>query len=110
MSKALETLKNRQQFVHLNKRGKKWTSRSVIIQIAENQNDTARIGFTVTKRVSKLAVTRNRIKRRLRAAAKGALISTPGFDYVLIGGPATRDVPYKTLCNDIVWCVKRLQA
>lgn len=108
----LKRLKTRDQFVRLNKEGKKWVSRSVIVQVAKNCDDAPRVGFTATKRTSKLAVDRNRIKRRMSAAAQDVLskVAKGGFDYVLIGRPATLSVPYATLCNDLNWCLKRLAA
>jgi ribonuclease P protein component len=54
-----------------------------------------RLGLIVSKSCGP-AVTRNRIKRRLRAAADGAQLE-PGIDYVII---ATREVaraPYDRL-------------
>lgn len=95
--------------MRVNSARKKWVSKSVIVQVASGEG---RVGFTVTKRTSKLAVTRNRIKRRLRAAAKDVMpdIAQTGFDYVLIGRPETKSVDYKTLCKDLSWCVRRLDS
>jgi ribonuclease P protein component len=48
-------------------------------------NDAPRFGFTVTKALGN-AVTRNRIRRRLKAAvlAVCSSVSKPGYDYVII--------------------------
>lgn len=50
--------------------------------------DTIRFGVTCSKKIGN-AVTRNRAKRRLRAAAQAILSDhgRPGWDYVLIGRP-----------------------
>jgi ribonuclease P protein component len=65
------------------------------ILLARNRADQApaRVGFTVTKKIGS-AVVRNRLKRRLREAARLGLAGAPaGHDYVLIGRAAglTRD-------------------
>ena len=72
--------------------------------------ETARIGYTVSKRVGK-AVARNRAKRRLRAAAADVMPATaqPGTDYVLIGRQATLERPYRALKQDLESALKRLK-
>jgi ribonuclease P protein component len=64
--------------------------------------ETLRLGFTASKKIGN-AVTRNRAKRRLKAAAYAALplLGRPHHDYVLIAraGILTRD--FKALKGDI---------
>ena len=114
--KKLERLKKRSDFVLLNQKGRKWVSHGLVIQaLAHEQNDAEsnnemRIGFTVTKRTNKSAVTRNRIKRRLRAAAAEVIgkYAKPGYDYNLIGRSATETRPYAQLIKDIKWCLLKM--
>ncbi|MCL4678707.1 MAG: ribonuclease P protein component [Alphaproteobacteria bacterium] len=105
---TLTQLKKRADFLKM-REGSKWVSHGLILQIRENGTDAVRIGFTVTKRVDKSAVRRNRIKRRLRAAAADVLpaFARPGVDYVLIGREQTATRPYASLCNDLKWCLKK---
>ncbi|GGC96849.1 ribonuclease P protein component [Aquisalinus flavus] len=62
----------------------------------------ARLGITVTKKLGK-AVTRNRIKRRLRAAGREVLAvhGTRGHDYVLIARSAAEELPFAILLDDL---------
>lgn len=114
--KNTERLKKRSDFVALNKKAKKWVSQSLIIQALKHGEElpcpaeSMRVGFTVTKKVHKSAVKRNRIKRRLRAAAADVLSThaKPGYDYVLIGRPQTATRAYETLCKDLKWCLKKM--
>jgi ribonuclease P protein component len=68
-----------------------------------------RFGFTVTKRLGK-AVQRNRIKRRLKAAAKKVCIehADPAFDYVLIARSAALEVDFTELAGDLAKALKRV--
>jgi ribonuclease P protein component len=108
---GLTQIKKRSDFLKIQSAGKKWVSHGLIIQTAPNADGITRIGYTVSKRVDKSAVNRNRIKRRLRAAAADVLPSgaKEGYDYILVGRPQTATRPYETLCNDLRWCLKKLE-
>lgn len=89
----------------------KWVSKTAIIQIAPQENPVGiRYGITVTKKTDKLAVGRNRIKRRLRAALGDILpfYADSNVDLVIIGRALTKDAPFDDIKNDIAWCLKRL--
>lgn len=72
---------------------------------------TARVGFTVTKKIGK-AVLRNRIRRRLREAARRVFpeLATPGFDYVFIARPAAESRDFALLLDDMKRGLLRLAA
>lgn len=99
----------RSDFLSIQHKGKKWVSNGLILQARENDLGLVRIGFTVSKKVDKRAVVRNRIKRRLRAAAADVLSvsAKPGVDYILVGRIKTATRPYESLCNDLKWCLKK---
>ncbi|HIP78676.1 MAG TPA: ribonuclease P protein component [Kiloniellaceae bacterium] len=68
-----------------------------------------RVGFTVTRRIGN-AVTRNRAKRRLRAAAAEIFprLGRKGTDYVVIGRAGTLTRPYDKLLSDLEQAIGRL--
>ncbi len=104
------TLKNRADFVRINRTCKKWTAHGVVVQAAPNELGLVRVGYTVTKKTEASAVRRNRIKRRLRAAAAKILplYAQGSMDYVLIGRPGSAARPYGALCSDIQWCLEKM--
>jgi len=114
--KLLGRLKGRSDFLRVQQGGRKWVSKSLILQVAPCPHDApiaaqqCRVGFTVSKRVSKSAVVRNRVKRRLRALAYDVLplCAAQSHDYVLIGRPETGPRTYKQLQDDLKWCLKKL--
>ena len=61
-----------------------------------------RVGYTVTKKLGG-AVARNRIKRRLRAAARAVVPdhAAPGHDYVLIARPGAEARAWPALLDDL---------
>ena len=69
----------------------------------------ARFGFTVTKRLGK-AVERNRIKRRLRAAARDVHMHhvRAEFDYVVIARSSALDTAYSILVDDLTKALDRV--
>lgn len=107
---TLHIIKNRSDFVAAAAQGRKWVSHGLILQIHQNSDSAKRVGYTVTKRTEKSAVKRNRIKRRLRAVAADVLpgYALDGYDFILIGRSATRTRPYDVLCNDLRWCLRKM--
>ena len=108
--KSLDRLKKRSDFLSAQAAGRKWVSKSLILQAADNGGQGLRFGLTVSRKTSKSAVVRNRIKRRLRAAARDVLPqgAQPGTDYVLIGRPETAARSYDEITADLAWCLRRL--
>ncbi|MEM6780451.1 MAG: ribonuclease P protein component [Pseudomonadota bacterium] len=107
----LDRLKKRSDFLWAQKNGKKWVSKGLIIIASKNEGLGRRFGVTVTKRLSKKAVDRNRMKRRLRAVAQDiiAQYGQDHTDYVLIGRAETATRVYTDLQNDLKWCLKKLE-
>lgn len=69
---------------------------------AARKDGALRIGFTASKKIGN-AVTRNRAKRRLRAAASQLLplLGRPGHDYVLVARGSAVARPFPALLSDI---------
>lgn len=105
----VEHLKRRQDFLAAAKA--LVCARKTCVVQARMREDTepARIGFTVTRKLGN-AVTRNRIKRRLKAAVRVAsgLDLRHGHDYVFIGRAATLDRDFEILTDDVIAAVDRL--
>lgn len=107
---SLGRLQRRSDFLRVQQQGRKWVSKSLVLQVAENTLGETRFGLTVTKKVSGSAVVRNRIRRRLRALAAHLLAeqARSGVDYVLIGRVETESRDFAVLEKDLLWCLKRL--
>ena len=64
--------------------------------------ENIRVGFTVSKKVGN-SVTRNRVRRRLRAAANIVIqkYAVEGHDYVMIGRALTTKRDFGALVGDL---------
>lgn len=69
------------------------------------QPGSPRVGLIISKSTGK-AVTRNRIKRRLRHAMRDMELK-PGFDYVIIGSRQLADAPHPQLMG---WLSRALES
>lgn len=98
--------------------GRKWAAPGLVLQARERaagSNDDierpVRIGFTVTKKVGN-AVIRNRVRRRLKAAAETVFSehAAADMDFVVIGRAATIKRPFKLLVSDLEKALRKLDA
>ena len=111
---TLDILKKRADFLRV-AQGRRWVTPAFVVQMAVQPSAMAlpgwRVGFTVTKKQGN-AVVRNRIKRRLREAARQVMPAQAcaGHDYVLIGREVARTCAYEQLLRDLQWALRKLHA
>jgi len=101
-AEPIKRLKKRVDFLAA-ARAFSWATRSLVLQANKRgDEDTPRIGFTVTKKVGN-AVVRNKVKRRLREAVRLTMPehACPGYDYVVIGRKSTIDAEFDSLKSDL---------
>ncbi len=85
---------------------------AVVVQVLQRADGKAfRVGYTCTKKLGN-AVIRNRIRRRMREAAKQVLpeIAKAHTDYVLIGRMGAENRPFDALRKDIISAVTRVHS
>lgn len=97
---SVPTLKKRAEFQGLAK-GLRRNTRSFTLLAGPARHDVSRFGFTVTRKVG-TATERNRIRRRLKAAAATlGPASLPGIDAVIIARRECLAHPFERLCADL---------
>ena len=108
--KKLGRLQKRSDFLWVNANAKKWIGKSMIVLCADNSAGLIRYGITVTKKLEKTSVGRNRMKRRLRAIAAECLSGLPscGKDYVVVARAGVMKKPYDELLREFSWCVEKI--
>ena len=88
-----------QQYTLVYSKGSSWASKSVVIKTLPNGLSWSRYGLSVSKRVGN-AVTRNKVKRRLREILRMMPIK-PGCDIIVIARPAVVDTNYAGLKKSV---------
>lgn len=88
-------LSKAKEFAIVYERGRSWANRYLVLKGLPTGQERSRYGLSVGKRLGK-AVTRNRVKRRLREAARSLPIG-PGWDIILIARAPAAEVDYATL-------------
>jgi ribonuclease P protein component len=96
-------LTRRAEFLRAAAKGRKAPMAGMVLQaLPRDDQGPARVGFTVTRKIGN-AVIRNRIRRRLKEAARLVLAEHPvsGVDLVLIGRAVTRERDFSALQEDL---------
>ena len=100
--KCAARLRNSGDFQRVRQQGRSVSSRLLILAWSPNEMARARIGFVVSKRISKHAVERNHLKRLLSEAVRGCIPDIlPGMDIVISAKNAASTATLPTLTNDI---------
>ena len=99
---AFGRLRKRREFLAV-RRGEKRRGRFFLLEVLDRgDQDYARVGFTVTKKVGN-AVVRNRIRRRLKEAVRvhAAGDMQRGNDYVIVGREDVLAAPFAEIKTEL---------
>jgi ribonuclease P protein component len=88
-------------YAEVRRRSIKGRSRYFRYNLAPNELNLPRIGVTVSRKVSRLAVQRNRIKRQVKERFRFKKNIVWGYDVVFIGAPGAAACSNKEIQNDL---------
>lgn len=95
--KRCYSLKRNKEFRRVYNKGRSAVTRTLVMTHLTTGRDDIRIGFAVGKKIGN-AVTRNRVKRRLREAITPLLPEiTPGCRLIFIARSAITEVSFKEI-------------
>lgn len=102
-------LKKTKDFERVFKQGLFINDKFIAFKAARNGLDVTRFGFVVSKKISKKAVIRNKIKRWLRAAVLPGLKDIkPGFDIAVMTKPEILNSNFKEIKSIIQLLISRI--
>jgi ribonuclease P protein component len=101
-------LRRRQDFDRVMRTKRVFAGRAIVAFAVPNAEGW-RVGVTVSRRL-RGAVRRNRLRRRLREAARSRLLAAAGagYDVVLVGRPAALELPWAALEDETARVRSRL--
>lgn len=94
-----QRLTKRRQYALVYRDGRSWVNSLVVMKALPNGFTLSRYGFSVSRQVGK-AVTRNRVKRRLREILRLTPLE-PGWDIVFIARPVAAAADYASLKESV---------
>ena len=115
---TLRRLRRRSEFLRVARTRTRHAAPGLVLQVRRWARDegsgseaSVGLGFTVSKKVGN-AVERNRVKRRLRAAAADVMprAAKTERDYVVIGRRAALTRAFPDLCGDLETALRRTGA
>lgn len=105
------SLRQRADFLRLQKNGQKWITPSFVIQLSFSGESNAlpQIGFTATKKIGN-AVIRNKCRRRLRALCDQVTteFALHGAQIVIIARSELCAYDFEQATKDLRWALRRL--
>ena len=101
-------LKKRKDFEEVFKKGIYCSGSCISIKLKRNNLNISRFGIVVGSRISKKAVIRNKIKRRISEAIRLNLPQLKkGFDVIVLTKPEVVDKKYQEIENILVSLFKK---
>jgi len=106
MERRYRLQKNR-AFQYVYRRGHSVACRDLVMLLAPGKQ--LKVGFSVSKKVGK-AVTRNRVKRRLRECFRPHLGDVKNGLYVIVARPSAAEATFQSLKRDVAYLLKKQDA
>ena len=99
MLPKLNRIKNKKDFDLIFKKGKSLRAGPMVLKRMKNSSGCTRFAFIVSQKVSKKAVVRNKIRRRLAEISRAYLkeekeLKNNGTDFVFIGLPGAEKMDF----------------
>lgn len=106
MLKKENRLTKKKDFDEVYKKGRGLKADSLFLKIFDNQGNPTKFGIVISKKVSKKAVTRNKIKRVIREIIKN-IDFKEGFKIIIIVYPSIKEKGFNGIKEEINYLFKK---
>ena len=102
-------IKKRKDYLFTQESGRKWSTTHFLLSATPAKSSNSRLGVTVTRKASKKAVLRNKLKRRIREVFRRlySYILEP-HDIVVIAKNGATECSYKEIKYELNYALRRL--
>lgn len=100
-------LKKNKAFQYVYHRGHSVACHDLVLLVAKGRG--LQVGFSVSKKVGN-AVTRNKVKRRLRECFRPLLGDVKNGLYVVVARPSAANATFQSLQKDLLYLMKKQEA
>jgi len=108
MLPAINRLKKRKDFENVFKNGQNTKAPFLVLKTSKNKLTVNRFGFVVSQKVSKNAVVRNKVRRRLGNITSHLEGLKKGSDFVFIALPGIQKKEFLEIKNIVLALIKKL--
>jgi len=103
----VERLRNPREFSHVYNKGTPCFGRHVVVSAVPTGKEVSRVGFAVSKKIG-TAVTRNKVRRRLKAIVQELTNQfSPGYDVVIGAKRSAVGASFADLQEDVRSVLKK---
>lgn len=97
-------------FERVFRKGRKIYSKSLGLRYKENQMEGSRFAFLVSNKISKKAVDRNLLKRRLRSAVERMVPKIQiSYDVIVLTMPGAQKLNFSELTRELYGLLKKIR-
>jgi ribonuclease P protein component len=101
--RPVPTLRRRSQFQRAQEQGRRFRRRHLLLFVVAEAGEGVQLGLTVSRKVGN-AVTRNRVRRRLREIGRTQREQlATGCDFVVVALPSAANATFVELFEDLTW-------